>query len=207
MRASKNLFLISFFSIFFSAPAFSGLVGTLQQNAEVVRVGDFHLRGQFDIVTNNGGGLNGSVHLQTGLYDDLFDIDVFFGGGKTDLFAGTFVKFNLLPDLPGQVALAFLGGVAVIRDDIFPSAETFFLLNTGISISKKLQTAIGIIDPFATLLIEWAFISGGNSYPLSIALGARWKNPVLGPFALIAEYDVNIKDSLAIIGLGVEYAF
>src|SRR5687767_416459 len=90
-------------SFFVSSFTWAGVTHSLQQTAVTLQPGQYEARAQADVIMNRGGGLNVSGHFRTGIIEDMLDLEGFVGTGKTDFKTGVLSKFNLLPDLPGQI--------------------------------------------------------------------------------------------------------
>lgn len=191
----------------YSSATFAGIGTSLMQGADIAPLGQYEARFQSDFITNNGGGVNLSGHFRTGLVQDFFDIGAYVGTGKTDFQAGFNTKFNLLPDLPGQVGLSFMGGISVIQDDIGGKDDSFFAFHTSIITSKNFVTSFGDVDPYVAFQVEGVFLEGENIYPLTLVTGVEWKLQATDPFHLFTEVDFDIDDSLTMFSVGGSYHF
>lgn len=194
---------IALFAFFASVTSWAGLGTSLMQTAPVVPVGEAELKFQSDIIFNRGGGFNLSPHIETGLIEHYFDIDAFVGAGTTDFQAGALGKFNLLPDIDGQIGLSFLGGFSYIRDESLNSG----LLTIGILISKKIQADFGLITPYSAFELETHFHSSGNTVPLTLLLGSKWQPESTKPWSLYSELALNLHESFYALSLGAAYPF
>ncbi|MEO5667494.1 MAG: hypothetical protein ABIR96_05505 [Bdellovibrionota bacterium] len=209
------------FSILGASTAMAGSATSLMQTAPVIAPGQYEMKLQSDIIFNSGGGLNISPHLHTGLVENFFDIDAFFGTGKTGFMIGATTKYNLLPDLPEQMGLSFLGGVAVLKDKPNNAVEyakthpdynpadglTRGLISLGIVASKDLQADFGTISPYAALQPEFLFRSDDSQFLLSLALGAHWVIANSAPWSFYTEFGLSLRKSLYMLALGAAYPF
>lgn len=197
------LLLISFLSV----GAWAGMGTSLMQSAQVEPVGSVELKLHNDIILNRGGGLNISPHLKTGIIDGFFDIDAYFGAGKTDFLVGSKVKFNLLPDLDGQVGVAFYGGYTFIRDDVPRGHRNFHLFSLGTVVSKAFEVSFGNIEPYGAFELEFLKSSGNTDTPISLILGSRWRFESVHTWSFYSEVGLNLNESLNVLALGASYPF
>jgi hypothetical protein len=202
-----------FFSVLFagilSASSFAGMTHTVQHTADVIGVGKYDARVQSDLILNHGGGVNISGHFRTGLKQDLLDIEGFIGTGKTDFKIGALTQFNLLPDLPGQIALAFFGGAIYINDNYLELSQnkSMFALTLGTIGSKKFDASFGQVIPYGGFQIEALMKSSGNILPITLLAGAEWKITSTTPWKFYSELDLDVHDSNFQIGLGAAYSY
>ena len=180
----------------------------MQHTAVTLQPGKFEGRVQTDLIMNRGGGLNVSGHFRAGIIEDMFDLEGFAGTGKTDFKIGALGQFNLLPDIPGQLGLAFLGGFTDISDDYQGSDnDTINVLSLAAIASKKLDVSFGTLTPYGGLQLEMLFKSGDNEYPITGIAGAEWFFTETAPFTYFTEFDFDINDSVFLLGLGAAYHF
>ncbi len=190
-------------SLGFSKNSKAGVGTSLMQVAPVTKVGEFEAKLQNDIIFNHGGGFNISPHLETGLIDPLLDIDGFFGTGTTDFQAGALLKFNLLPDVPDQIGLSFLGGYTFIHDE----GINMGLFNLSVLASKRFASTFGHITPYGAFQFETLFESGSTTIPLTILLGSKWDAEGAAPWAFYTELSVSLRKSFYALSLGASYPF
>lgn len=210
MRALKYLRLfIVFFAGLLSSAVFAGITHTIQHTANIVENGKYDARIQSDLILNHGGGVNISGHFRTALKQDIFDIEGIIGTGKTDFKIGALGQFNLLPDIPGQIALAFFGGVTFLNDNDLDSTKnkSMFALTLGTIGSKKFDVSFGQVTPYGGFQLEALMKSGGNTLPLTFLAGAEWKITDATPWKFFSELDLDLHDSNFQIGLGAGYSF
>jgi hypothetical protein len=203
----KKLSLCSF--SFFASLSWAGVTHSLQHTADVIQPGSYLARAQADVILNRGGGLNVSGHFRTGLIEDMLDIEGFIGSGKTDFKIGSLLHFNLLPDIPGQIGLAFLGGFTFISDDYASNKkQSIKALSIGTVLSKKLEMSFGHITPYGGLQLEALFKEKvKDTYPISGILGAEWALTDINNWLFYSDLNLDLRDSVFMIGLGAGYKF
>ena len=202
---------VSMLSLAFT-PAQAGVVTSLMQTAPVKAPGEYEANIHLDFLFNRGGGINISPHFQTGFIENYLDADFFFGTGKTDVVVGGQAKYNLLPDIEGQVGVSFLGGFTFVRDgytkkNIASKDTNFFVLGLGTVVSKDLRVEFGQISPYAALQIEPVFYTSDSYVPVTLVVGSQWKFEQLMNWVFYSEMGISLKDSLYTLGLGVGHQF
>lgn len=186
----------------------AGVTHSIQQTAVTLQPGSFEAKGQADLILNRGGGVNVSGHFRAGLIEDMLDLEGFIGTGKTDFVLGGTAKFNLLPDIPGQVGLAFLGGLTYVSDDYRGNGnDSIKVINLAAIVSKKVDASFGAVSPYGGLQAELLFKDGDNDTPITGILGAEWIFSDLDSWAFFSELDVDISDSVFLLAAGGAYRF
>lgn len=206
MPLSKKIFLVAltqFIGLTLSSDTFAGTGTSLMQTAPVIAPKSYEIKLQNDIIFNDGGGVNISPHLRTGLIEHFLDIDAFFGTGKTGFQTGALMKYNLLPDLQEQMGLSFLGGLSYLKDQ----SLSYGLVSFGILTSKELQTDFGTVAPYAALQPEILFRSDLGRFVLSLAAGAFWKVSETAPWSFYSEFGINLRQSNFYLALGASHPF
>lgn len=222
MKLKKTIFCTAFaylltlsaviLTFTYSNSSFAGSATSVMQTAPVKAPGEFEIKLQNDIIFNAGGGINISPHFVAGLVEHLLDVDVHFGTGKTDFQIGGTVKYNLLPDLPEQMGLSFLGGFTYVSSDLAAGVRageqlSFGLLSLGVLASKQMDTDFGQLSPYIAFQPEFLFRSDTSSLLLSLALGAHWKPVETAPWSFYSEFGLSLKNSLFMLALGAAYPF
>lgn len=178
------------------------------QTANVKKPGEFEAKAQGDIIFNNGGGFNMSTHVVTGLAEHLFDVDAFIGAGTTDFQIGALFKYNLLPDMPGQIGVSFLGGVSYLRDNVGTVSINSTLLSLGALVSKGFQAdGLGHIEPYFALQIEPLINSLSSTAGITVLIGSEWRFIQTTPWFFYSEFAFGVKNSNYALNLGAGYAF
>lgn len=187
----------------------AGVTHAIQQTAVTLQPGTFEVKAQADLILNRGGGINTTGHFRTGVLEDMLDVDAFIGTGKTDFTLGAGAKFNLLPDIPGQVGLAFIGGFTYLQDDYLGTdKDAIKVLNLAAILSKKVEASFGSVSPYGGIQIELLFKKGSdNEAPVTGIIGSEWTFNDLAPWAFFGELDVDINDSVFLFSLGGAYRF
>ncbi len=173
------------------------------QDAPVLKPGNYEIKFQGDIIFNQGGGFEISPHFRFGLIEHLWDIDAFFGVGKTDFVMGAVGKFNLLPDIQGQVGLSFLAGLSYMRDESVSNG----LINLGVLISKEFQAEFGTVTPYGALMPEIYFRSDRVTLPTSLLIGSKWLLDSIRNWNFYSELSFSLYRSHFYLAIGAGYPF
>lgn len=209
LKSPLKIFTLFISSFSFVNSSVAGVTHALQQTATTLQPGSFEVKAQADLILNRGGGINTTGHFRAGLLEDMLDIDAFIGTGKTDFTLGVSTKFNLLPDIPGQVGLAFIGGFTYLQDDYLGTdKDAIKVLNLATLVSKKVEASFGSVTPYGGLQIELLFKKGSdNEAPVTGIIGSEWVFNDLSPWAFFGELDVDINDSVFLFSVGGAYRF
>lgn len=206
-NVQKIFFTLAVLSLTKAQPVNAGLGTSLMQTARVEAPRSYEVKLHNDFIFNRGGGVNLSPHFKTGLIDGYLDLDAYFGAGKTDFQLGSRVKFNLLPDLDGQVGLAFYGGYAFLRDDLDNVHQSFHLFTTGTVISKRFEVSFGYLEPYGAFEIEFFKPRNDFTAPLTLLIGTKWEPAQTLPWAFYSEIGISIRKSTNSLSLGVSHPF
>lgn len=209
MKFLRSTSISLFVSSLVSVSAYAGVTHSLQHTAVTTQPGSYEARGQADFILNHGGGINVSGHFRTGIIEDMLDVEGFIGTGKTDFKIGALTQFNLLPDVPGQIGLAFLSGVSFINDDYGTNGKnaTITALSFAALGSKRFDVSFGKVSPYAGFQVEMLFKDGPNVYPLTGIAGAEWAFTDTLPWVFFSELDFEIHDSVFLVAAGGAYRF
>lgn len=194
--------------------AFAGVGTSVMRTAEIVPPGEFELKVQADAIFKSnvtyfsgGAGFNLSPHLVTGIMQHLVDIEAFLGVGTTDFQIGAQGHFNLLPDVPGQVGLSFLGGLSFLKDSVNDIGYNAILWTFGVITSKKIPTSDGVWTPYGGYEFEILAVNGPNRFPNTLILGTRWEPATPQPWIFYAEIPIGLYRSIFGISVGVGQTF
>lgn len=186
----------------FSTQAFAGIAHSVADAAPVIGQGEYSGRLVADVVLNDGGGLNITPRFKTGVIDQYVDVTAVIGAGKTDWQLGAVAKYNLLPDISGQVGLSFLGSAHLLK-----VSKTAVQLGFGSIVSKKLQASFGEVTPYGSLEIDFLIVSGGSTVPVHLNAGAIWEPMSTGQWSYISELQIGVARGTYALVLGTAYRF
>ena len=204
---SRSIILLIAALGLFTSKSHAGIGTSMMQTADLVGVGNWELGTQADVIFNRGGGFNVSAHGRTGILDQYLDLELLAGAGTTNFQFGGTLKYNLLPDVDGQVGISFLGAFSYLRDDINNITESFLLPGAAAIVSKRVEFFNGFIIPYGAFQYEFLMGPQDNSHTLSLIAGSRWENKNLAPWAFYTEFTFGIKNSLYMFSVGASYPF
>ena len=177
------------------------------QTAPVLAPGQFEAKVQGDIVLNHGGGFDLFPKIRFGLVEHLADLEAFIGTGKTDFQFGILGKYNLLPDLPDQVGLSFIGGFSFLKDNGAAFGNTAGLFTAGVVVSKTMHVEFGTVEPYGALEIESLVGNDVTLVPVTLLTGAKWMPQSTTPWHFYSELGIDVKDSFWSLSFGAGYPF
>ncbi len=138
----KALFAMTALTALLSTPAFAAYYGVLD-NGEVMAKGKYKLTSDAQVLTDNGG-LNIGGTFDMGM-DDEFGLRAQLGFGKTDFYAGAFVKWMPIPDIDRQPAMGINIGILYGNDGDY--SDMTFLFQP--MLSKKIEVENTVFTPYA----------------------------------------------------------
>ena len=202
-RLFAVIFLISFVGL--ARESHAVLSGSLMQTAPVLQPGRFEVKGQLDFPIEDGDvGVNFLPHFRTGIVDYFWDLDIYLGTGTTDFQIGAQTKFNLLPDIEGQVGLSFLAGLTLLRDN----DNGGLIFHSAVLVSKDFKNeGFGTWSPYGALQFEPLFTRETERFSWSVVAGARVIAEAVDPVILYGELALPLQSSFWMISLGAGYEF
>jgi len=189
-------------SLGFAPRANAGFAHSFGDAAPVINVGEYSGRLLADVILNKGGGLNITPRFKTGLVDQYFDLTTVIGAGKTDWQLGAIGKYNLLPDMDGQVGMSFTAGFHLLHN-----VETAINLGAGMVVSKKLQASFGEVTPYGSLELDFVFGDGDTFVPVHLNVGTIWEPMSTGPWSFITEVQFGLARGYYALTAGTSYRF
>lgn len=180
----------------------AGIAHSVADAAPVIGEGEYSGRLIGDISLSGGGGLTITPRFKTGIYDQYVDITAVLGAGTDGWQLGAVAKYNLLPDIAGQVGLSFLGSVHVIDD-----VKTAFQIGVGAVVSEKLQASFGEVTPYGSLELDAFLTSGASTVPVHLNFGAIWEPMSTGPWSFVSEFQIGLARGHYVLALGTAYRF
>jgi len=197
----KKVILTSFIFTLFQTSSYAGVGHTVADTAPVVGKGEYKGKLVADVLLSSGSGLNITPRFTTGVVDQFVDVTGVIGAGKTAWQLGAIAKYNLLPDVQGQVALSFLGSLRLLK-----RAETAFSIGTGMLVSKELKAEFGNVSPYASLELDFVF-EDETTIPIHLNAGSHWRPYSTSPWSFLTEIQLSLARGTYALGLGTQYNF
>jgi len=153
------------------------------------------------VKTSDGSGANISGFFDTGLNDET-SARLWLGSGDTDLLLGGTVKWIPIPDYNNQPAVGGRVGAFFFRK----SSESFTTFRFDPLISKKFETDLGLLTPYAAVPIMLVNHNSSSTTELQLTLGSEYVHPDVKKLRFGAELGFDVKDSFSYISAYVSIA-
>lgn len=197
MRTKILLFSLLFA---FSSRGFAFL--TFNESAEMTPQGQYRLAVEPQIRMTEGAGTNLGFFAESSLSDE-WSWRAQFGGGQTDFWAGASAKWIPIPDYEKQPGIGLRPEVLFGRDE----SETFTIFRISPLISKKLETEVGLITPFAAFPIGLFAWQGKSENITQLILGAEGRFDKYKNLLFSAEFGLNLGHTFSYISGSVSFFF
>ncbi len=192
----------------------AGVGTSLMQEAGVLAHGEYEATLHADTILRSEvgdtltSGFNVSPHFRFNLVEHYLDLSSYIGTGTTDFQFGALAKYNLLPDVDGQVGVSFLGGVGVIWDTVNSSTQTSGLVTVGGVVSKSFESDnFGKVTPYGSYQLELLLTPSTTTGPMTLIAGNKWEPSEIAPWVFYSEVFLSLRKSFYGVGLGAGYKF
>lgn len=154
------------------------------------------------LILNDFEGLNALGTFDVGI-NEYSSVRGLLGFGEVDFQMGGFYKFIPFPDTPKQPAIGAQVGALVAH----VGGDTQFSLRLHPLISKKLQTEIGDLTPYASLPIGVTARDDDTLTPIQFVVGSELRPLNTKNFSYFVELGVELNDAFSYIAGAVAYRF
>jgi hypothetical protein len=167
---------------------------------EMAESGDIVGQGQYRVglipqaKTSEGSGANISGFFDTGLNEET-SVRGWLGSGDTDFLAGGTIKWIPIPDFGNQPAIGGRAGAFFFRQ----SGDSYSVFRFDPLISKKFDTDLGQLTPYAAVPIMFFSRSSRANTQLQLTLGTEYVHPDVKKIHFGAELGFDLKDSFSYI--------
>ncbi len=189
-----------------ASPALAGASTSLMQTAPVLAPGSFEAKIQTDIILSDGGGFNVSPHFRFGILEHYLDAEVYAGTGTIDFQFGALAKYNVLPDLDGQVGLSVLFGMSFLKDKVLAVSSNAFVTTFGFIASKQNTASFGSFTPYGIFQVEAYAKKDASLAPITLISGVKFDLTDI-KWGFYSELGININDSVWTVSGGVSHKF
>jgi hypothetical protein len=186
----KKLFAISILLTAVSSSAFM----TVQESNEITPSGKYKIGAEPQYRTSDGTGFNFSGFFDRSFSESL-SARATLGTGDTDFSAGGSLKWVPFPDFDRQPAVGGKVGAYLWRE----GSDSFTTLRFEPLVSKKFETGIGQLVPYASLPIMFNSGNNFNKTSLQVAAGAELYHPEADNMTFGVEFGLSAKDSFSYI--------
>lgn len=192
-HALKLIFLMTLFSQ--SASAYYSVLET----GQILEEGEYKAAVEMQAITDGPEGANFIGRFDTWLSEEL-NSQFLIGAGEVDFQLGGFVKWVPFPDIDQQPAIGIkLGGLFARFGD-----QSELSLRLSPFASKKFDSEIGMLTPYAALPFGIRTIDGETDTPIQLAFGTEWKPLAFDHISFIAEAGFDIDDAFTYISLAAQ---
>jgi hypothetical protein len=188
----QSLLALIAFTALISSPAWAYY--TVLDNGEIMGAGKYKLSPGLDFLTDKGG-VNLNTSADIGINDE-FGARANIGFGEVNFYGGGFIKWQPIPDIDKQPAVALNAGLVYAADGNFTELTVRFEP----IMSKKFVVGDNAFTPYVSLPIglrnrDWDNRSDENDVAWQAVLGSQmqleaWKN-----LQFIAEIGFNIDNA------------
>jgi hypothetical protein len=200
MKRQLPQYLFSFFVFLWSLNTWSYL--SILESGEPVRKKNLHLGFSPQFTTGHNSGNNGVFFLRTGL-DSGRDFTVQLGGGLVDFWSTVATRWVPIPDYHNQPAIGLRFDATLSR----MYHNNVGILRLAPFISKRFQTNVGHIEPYAYLPLGLKIQEGRYDNLSSLVIGSKVQVEDLRPVYFYVESGFNSRNSLSYFSLGIFSAF
>lgn len=169
---------------------------------ELIEQGQYQVTLEPQLILNNYDGFNLIGHFDTGIDQDS-GARVTLGFGKVDYQVGGFYKYVPFPDTAKQPAIGGSAGVVMAK----VNGVTMTSLRLKPLVSKKLQTEIGDLIPYASLPFGITFTSNQTTVPVQLVVGSEVKPMNMENISFFGEIGVNISKAFGYLSGAAAYRF
>ncbi len=195
MRTRLLVAALLFSALNFGAKTSSAFM-TVQESNELTPEGKYKIGAEPQFRTSDGSGFNFSGFFDRSLGEAL-SVRGTLGTGDTDFSAGASLKWVPYPDFDKQPAIGGKIGAYIWRE----GSENYTTFRIEPLVSKKFDTDIGTLIPYAAFPIMFNSGSNYNKTSLQIAAGAELQHPEADNMTFGAEAALNAKDAFAYVSV------
>jgi hypothetical protein len=169
---------------------------------EMVEPGKFQAIFEPQVILNKYDGLNAVGRLDAGLTDST-SVRGIIGFGTIDFQLGALYKWIPVPDIDNQPAIGLEAGAIVAR--VGGDTEVDFRLHP--LISKRFETEIGDIVPYASLPIGINSTHQSTYVPIQLVAGAEILPLNSSNLSFYGEIGLNVSKAFSYVSAAVAFRF
>jgi hypothetical protein len=170
---------------------------TVQESGDLLKPKEMQAGGEIQFITSGNDGVNFIGRLDKGLTDDS-NLRFIAGAGTTDVFFAAYAKWVPFPDFEKQPAIGFSAGVQYGHYESSNELGLRFIP----FVSKKFDTEIGELAPYAALPLGFMNYDDEGYTPVQLTLGSRYKHPDFDSCEFNAELAFDVNDAFAYLAFG-----
>jgi hypothetical protein len=173
------------------------------QTGDLVEPGAFQAALAPQFVLTRYDGVNVDALLDVGLDQASSARGLIGVGDGVDFEVGGLYKYIPFPDTERQPAVGGEVGVVFARTDGKSEVDLRFHP----LVSKRLETEIGDVSPYASLPIGVNFRDGGTLVPIQLAVGSELRLLSTPNLSFFAEGGLNLHDAFGYISVALAWRF
>jgi hypothetical protein len=181
----QPLMLLSLLALLIPLHAFA--YHSTLDTGEVIAPGQYRVGSEVQFLTSGDNGANVVGRFDWG-HNDESSFRGVLGVGAVNFQSGFYYKLIPFPDYKNQPAIGFLAGIHYARDNREDDVGVRFHP----LISKRFNSEIGEITPYASIPLGLHSIGGDLELPIQLALGVEVKPEGLKHFRFMTEFGFNL---------------
>lgn len=175
---------------------------TFNDSAEINPSHDYRIGVEPQFRLTDGTGINLGAFAESSLNEEwAWRAQV--GAGHTDFWAAGSAKWVPIPDYDKQPGIGVRPEFIFGRDE----SETFTILRASPFVSKKLETEIGVITPYAAMPISLLAWRGKSDNLTQLVLGSEGKFDQIPDILFSAEIGLNLGNTFTYIAGTASFFF
>ncbi|MEK7357428.1 MAG: hypothetical protein AAB250_13330 [Bdellovibrionota bacterium] len=169
---------------------------------EMVPKGKYQVSVEPQIIFNEFDGFNVVGRFDTGINADS-SARVLLGVGKVDYQVGGFYKYVPFPDTSNQPAIGGSVGMVLAR----ANGVTMTSIRFQPLVSKKFETEIGDLIPYASLPLGITFTTNQTTMPVQLVVGSELRPLNMKDLSFFAELGLNVTKAFGYVSGAIAYRF
>jgi hypothetical protein len=176
---------------------FAGPYSGIAETAEALPTAHWQVGFEPFIAFNGGGMFNAILHLNYGL-DESIELKSVLGTGGAEAQLGAGAKWNILPDVEGQVAVSVSVWAKYIHD-----GQNIFLIEGYPEVSKRFDVSGWKLTPYGAFQVDGLFAKGASTVPLNVSFGSRVTPAGWQTVSFLGEFGISFHRSSHYLSLQV----
>ncbi len=189
-------------SAFLLLPATANAYFSTMDTGDIAAPGRYRVTLEPQFILNRYDGMNMLGRFDTSVAEDQA-IRTLVGFGEVDFQLGAFYKWVPFPDSGNQPAIGGSAGLLYAR----VADETEFSIRFHPLISKKIETEVGDLTPYAALPFGVTSRDDRTFVPVQLAVGSEWKTLNWENLRFMAELGLNVTKAFSYLSFGLVYEF
>jgi hypothetical protein len=182
---------------------FANAYSSVLQTGDLVEPGSFQAALAPQVTLSRYDGVNVDALLDVGLDNASSARGLIGVGDGVDFEVGGLYKYIPFPDTDRQPAIGGEAGIVFARTG--GKSEIDLRLNP--LVSKKLETEIGDISPYASIPFTVAFRDGSTLVPIQLAFGSEFRLLSTPQLSFFVEGGLNLHEAFGYVAGAIAWRF